>query len=121
MIKEIDKLKAASDETRLRILRLLIKAQAEICVCHIVGIIKKPQYNISKSLSILKKAGLIEERRLGRFMMYKLKYDDQFNKAFFDSISLLDNEGNAFTKDDANLKEFMSSDKIYGPDKCCNR
>ena len=121
MTKELDKLKAAGDETRLRILRILIRAQAEICVCHIESIIKKPQYNISKSLSILKKAGLIEERRLGRFMMYKLKTDDLFNKAFFESISLLNDESDAFMRDDAGLKNFMSSDKIYGPDKCCNR
>ena len=80
--------------------------------------IRKPQYSISKSLSILKRSGLITERRLGRFMMYRINDEDRFNKAFFESISLTDGDD---SNDKAALKDFMSSDKKYGPGKCCNK
>ena len=72
MIKEVEKYKAIGEEIRLRILRVLVKAQQELCVCEIVDVLEKPQYNISKNLSILRKAELVEEQRAGKLMMYKV-------------------------------------------------
>jgi DNA-binding transcriptional ArsR family regulator len=62
--------KAASDETRLRILKLLTKG--ELCVCHITAGLKLAPSTVSKHLSILEAAGLIETRKLGRWVHCKL-------------------------------------------------
>ena len=109
MIKEVEKYKAIGEETRLRILRILIKAKVALCVCEIIDVLKKPQYNISKNLSILKKVELVEERRDGRLMMYKIKDDNLFNKKLFESISLISNDCNpAFKNDFINLEKRLS-------------
>ena len=89
MIKEVEIYKAIGEETRLRILRLLILAETEVCACEIIDTLDKPQYTISKNLGILVNNGLISERREGRMMFYKLLDNIEFNKTLFDNIKLI--------------------------------
>ncbi|MEI6862368.1 MAG: metalloregulator ArsR/SmtB family transcription factor [Verrucomicrobiota bacterium] len=58
------------DETRLRILHLLQKG--ELCVCHFQEILEAPQVKISKHLAYLREHGLVESRREGAWMIYRL-------------------------------------------------
>jgi len=58
------------DETRLRILGLLIRGP--LCVCHIQAIIGESQVNVSRHLSYLKKRGLVEVRRHQNWSIYHL-------------------------------------------------
>jgi ArsR family transcriptional regulator len=110
MIKEVEVYKAIGEETRLRILRLIIKAEREICACEIMDILEKPQYTISKNLGILVSAGLILEHREGRMMFYKLKNDDEFNKTIFENIRLIKcNSNPAFENDFKRLEKKLSS------------
>ncbi len=67
---EIKIFKAAADNTRLRILKLL--AGGELCICEIMLALKKPQSSISHNLSILEDAGLIKERKDGKWCHYRL-------------------------------------------------
>lgn len=67
---EIKVFKAVSDITRLRILKLL--TEGELCVCEIMLALKKPQSSISHNLSILEDAGLIKERKDGKWCHYRL-------------------------------------------------
>jgi len=62
---------ALADENRLRLLHLM-KA-GEMCVCHFQGVLQTNQPKISRHLSYLKKAGLVEARRDGKWMHYRLK------------------------------------------------
>jgi ArsR family transcriptional regulator, arsenate/arsenite/antimonite-responsive transcriptional repressor len=62
--------RAFSDRTRLRILNLLLSG--ELCVCDIVNTLKVPQPTTSRHLAYLRKAGLVEARRDGLWMHYKL-------------------------------------------------
>lgn len=67
----IDKMfKAFADETRLRILHLLVKG--ELCVCDIMAVLDAPQPKISRHLSYLKRAGLVNDRREGAWRHYSL-------------------------------------------------
>ena len=59
-----------SDETRLRILRLL--TQGPLCVCHFQEILKVPQVAISKHLGYLRERGLVEAQRHEQWMIYRL-------------------------------------------------
>ncbi len=68
--KEVRIFKAAADPTRLKILKLL--TGGELCVCEILIALKKPQSSISHNLSILEDAGLIKERKDGKWCYYRL-------------------------------------------------
>ena len=63
-------LQALGDPTRLRLLNLL--RGGEICVCYFVEILGEPQPKVSRHLAYLRRAGLVEVRREGKWMHYKL-------------------------------------------------
>jgi len=67
---EVEIFKAAADPCRLRILKLL--KEGELCVCEIMTALKKPQSTTSHHLSILREAGLVKERRDGKWSYYRL-------------------------------------------------
>jgi ArsR family transcriptional regulator len=73
-IKDLDALTgvyaALADSTRLRILSLL--SEDEICVCHIHAGLDVPQPTASRHLAYLRKSGLVEARRDGIWMHYRL-------------------------------------------------
>ncbi len=77
--------KALSDETRLRIVKLL--ENGELCVCHIVAAVDMSQPRISFHLKILKDAGLVKDRREGKWMYYRLNESDLFKRFLFLSIA----------------------------------
>src|SRR6478752_1158644 len=61
---------ALGDTTRLRILGLLLAG--EVCVCDIHESLKIPQPKTSRHLAYLRKAGLVETRRDGLWIHYRL-------------------------------------------------
>jgi ArsR family transcriptional regulator len=62
--------KALADGTRLRILGLLLTG--EVCVCHIHESLKIPQPRASRHLAYLRRAGLVDTRREGLWIHYRL-------------------------------------------------
>lgn len=62
--------KALADETRLRILGLLLTG--EVCVCHIHESLRISQPKASRHLAYLRRAGLVETRRNGLWIHYRL-------------------------------------------------
>lgn len=62
--------KALSNPVRLQIIDILL--EGEKCVCEITEILKCEQPHISKSLSKLKSAGLIKDRKDGLNVYYSL-------------------------------------------------
>lgn len=68
-----DFFKAVSDKTRVRILELL-KA-GEMCVTDICKNFSMSQPSISHHLGILKKVGVVNDRKVGKEVIYKLNCD----------------------------------------------
>lgn len=68
----IEILRCLADRTRLRIVRLLADARTELCVCELVDSLEVPQYNVSRHLAILRRTGLLAERKKGRWVNYRL-------------------------------------------------
>ena len=66
-----DTFKALSDETRLQIITLLLEND-ELCVCDFVGALGQTQSKISRHLRYLYNAGLVQDRREGLWMHYRL-------------------------------------------------
>jgi ArsR family transcriptional regulator, arsenate/arsenite/antimonite-responsive transcriptional repressor len=62
---------ALSDPTRLRLLSLM--KEREVCVCYLQEVLKTNQPKISRHLAYLRKAGLVEVRREGKWAHYRLK------------------------------------------------
>jgi ArsR family transcriptional regulator len=62
------------DETRLRILALLLD-QGELCVCVLMAVLQLPQSTISRHLSHLKAAGWLNDRREGVWIHYSIARD----------------------------------------------
>jgi ArsR family transcriptional regulator len=61
---------ALSDETRLRIIRVLL--EKECCVCEIIQALDISQSRASRNLGILREAGLLRARRDGAWIVYSV-------------------------------------------------
>jgi len=70
--------KALSDETRLRVIKLL--ERGELCVCDITAALDLVQPKVSFHLSTLKEAGLIKDRKQGKWIHYSLNDKDLFRR-----------------------------------------
>jgi ArsR family transcriptional regulator len=67
----VDVFKALADETRLQMLALLFE-HSELCVCHFERALEISQSKASRHLRYLLNAGLLQDRREGVWMHYRL-------------------------------------------------
>lgn len=117
--------KALSDDIRMRIIKLL--EHGELCVCDIVAALDTIQPKISFHLKILKDAGLIRDRKQGKWIHYRLDDSDMFKR--FLILSVIDKaSGEEVSADRERLKAFLRDKPIKGKiipmddrKKCCGR
>jgi len=64
--------KALGDETRLRLVNLLVQSGKSICVCEMTDALLVPQYQVSRHLTVLKGLGLLKSERIGTWVYYSL-------------------------------------------------
>jgi ArsR family transcriptional regulator len=62
--------RALADRTRLRLLNLM--RNDEVCVCFFVEILKTNQPKISRHLAYLRRAGIVDARREGQWIHYRV-------------------------------------------------
>ncbi|MBA8867130.1 metalloregulator ArsR/SmtB family transcription factor [Pantoea agglomerans] len=62
---------ALADETRLALV-LLLREKGELCVCDLSAILQKSQPKTSRHLALLKKKGILHDRREGKWIHYRL-------------------------------------------------
>jgi len=67
----VDFFKLLSDDTRLQAL-LLIATEGELCVCELMAATRLSQPKISRHLAMLRKAGVLLDRRQGQWVFYRL-------------------------------------------------
>jgi len=97
---------ALSDETRLKILKLLEKG--ELCVCEIVAALGMIQPKVSFHLSVLKEAGLVRIKRKGKWILYSIEDSDLFKRFIIFSVLEKISEED-IKKEIENLKEFKQN------------
>jgi len=68
----IKAMKALSDETRLRILKVLL--ERECCVCEVMQALDISQSRASRNLGILQDAGFLQARRDGTWIVYSVNW-----------------------------------------------
>jgi ArsR family transcriptional regulator len=78
--------RALGDETRVRIVALL--SHGELCVCHVEKALALPQPLVSRHLSVLRAAGVVDSRREGTWVYYSLAAQpDAQIQAVIDGVS----------------------------------
>ena len=70
MLEILNITKALSDENRIR--ALMVLTDGELCVCQIIEMLGLAPSTVSKHMSILRQAGLVETRKDGRWIYYHL-------------------------------------------------
>lgn len=70
MLEFMNITKALADENRVRALMAL--RDGELCVCHLIELLELAPSTVSKHLSILKQARLVDGRKDGRWIYYRL-------------------------------------------------
>ncbi|KIM00450.1 Arsenical resistance operon repressor [Paramagnetospirillum magnetotacticum MS-1] len=78
--------KAVADPSRVRILKLL--ENGELCVCQITTVLDLAPATVSKHLAALKTAGLLQQRRDGKWVYYRLAERDfnAYARSFLDLV-----------------------------------
>ncbi len=99
------------DATRVRIVALLV--HGELCVCHVEKALDLSQPNCSSQLGILKSAGIVDSRRDGTWVYYRIT--EQQHESVTNVLEVVPKtfgSARALRADHARLK------KNCGPDAC---
>jgi ArsR family transcriptional regulator len=103
--------RALGDETRLRIVALL--SHGELCVCHIEKALELSQPNVSRQLSVLRAAGVVDSRRDGTWVYYSLAAQEHAAvEAMLGTLTRSFGAERALRADHAKLR------RSCGPDAC---
>jgi ArsR family transcriptional regulator len=112
MKRETSIFKALSDETRLRILKLLLKK--ELCVCELEAALNLPQSKVSRHLMVLRLVGLVTDRREGTWIFYSLfKPQNDFEKSIVHVIKNALSDDKLTKQDENRLKKKLSQVYAY--------
>ena len=68
---ELDVLSAVASRTRYTLVRVLVAAEEELCVCELNAVVDVSESGLSHAISKLADAGLVEGRKDGRWKMYR--------------------------------------------------
>lgn len=84
---------ALSERTRLRLLNLM--AGGEVCVCFFIEVLDQPQPTISRHLAYLRNAGIVADRRDGKWIHYRINMpkDPVVRQALESALAAIRSEG----------------------------
>lgn len=99
--------RAISTPTRFRILTAIGKGEA--CVCHLEALLDLRQAYISQQLMEMRDAGLLDTRRDGRYIFYRLTESDL--------LDLLIDIGKLFGIPSQEMETLLNTDPL--PQCCC--
>lgn len=103
--------RALGDETRLRMVALL--SHGELCVCHLETALDLNQSTASRQLGILKATGVVDSRREGTWIYYRLTgQDSEIREQVLATLAKAFGAERALRVDHARLR------KSCGPSSC---
>ena len=113
-MRTLEALKCLGDLTRARIVHLILRRGPELCVCDIVAALDMVQPKVSFHLGTLKEAGIIKDRKQGKWIHYSLDEKDLFRRMLM--ISICEKaDGSLVEEDRKRLARFLNSKKT-GPE-----
>ncbi len=108
-------MKLLSDPGRLRILMVLTRR--ELCVCQIMGVLGISQPLVSRNLTLLRTAGFLEERKVGKLVFYSLNKDmDRIHRKIIATLREALKSDSILTNDLRSLRDCEEFQKKTG--KC---
>lgn len=110
----LEKIKAASDRNRLRVLAALMHKE-ELCACQVVELLQVSGATASRHMSILHRAGLVGSRKEGRWVYYRLNRDA--DPAFFQWLEMQVKNADELGADRALLAEIVACE----PEELCRK
>jgi DNA-binding transcriptional ArsR family regulator len=110
----IDVAKALSDEHRVR--ALLALRDGERCVCQLIELLELAPSTVSKHLSILRQARLVDARKEGRWMYYRLP--DKPAPAVRDALALVCNHLSKDPRAKVDAKALTAIARRHAREKC---
>lgn len=109
--------KSLSDPLRLRIMLLLASTEPELCVCDIVSVTGAPQGTVSRHLGHLRLVGLVNDRRDGTWVYYRLsKPVSKVHRAMVNCLKTCFADDPVLSKD---LKQYLRLKKTASL-ACCS-
>lgn len=108
-VRELEQIfKGLADQTRLRILNLLL--HGELCVCDIQYVLESLQPNVSRHLTYLKNSGLVLDRREGPRIYYRLAQPNEgLKKPLFGFLRDAFRHSEVFAEDAKKLKKAIGN------------
>jgi len=80
---------ALADQTRLRIIRLMVASGEEACLCELVDSLVEPAYKLSRHLKILRQASLLTSQKDGRWVYHRLVSKPHYLETLYATITAL--------------------------------
>ena len=96
---------ALADETRLRIVRLLVETGEESCLCELVDSLLEPSYKLSRHLKILRQAGLLSAQKEGRWVYHRLLAEPAYITRLYDVVRALPDADGVYAADLTRFRE----------------
>jgi len=108
--------KTLSDETKVRILKIL-QERNELCVCEIMQALKISQTRASRNLGILRDAGFVTDRRDGLWVYYSINKGkvNEYHQAINDLVKNWLNDKDIIQNDRKRLEKAV---KLSLKNKC---
>jgi len=92
-----------ADETRLRVIRLMVMTNEESCLCELVDSLLEPSYKLSRHLKILRQAGLLASQKEGRWVYHRLVMKHEYLEQLYATVRALPDSDGIYSAD---LKRF---------------
>lgn len=104
--------RALADETRWRIVRLVM--DDALCVCELADILGMPQSSVSSHVQVIRKAGLLESEQCGKWTYFRIARD---------CLPLVRSIAKHFAADDPHPEDPENAAKRLSrrEDSCCPR
>lgn len=103
LVEPQDIFQALSDNTRLRIVRLLAETNDEVCLCEISETLDEPEYKLSRHFKILRQSGLLSATKEGRWVYHQVVRNTPFLNMLIGAVQALPDSEKIFNAD---LKRF---------------
>ncbi|MFO1435523.1 MAG: metalloregulator ArsR/SmtB family transcription factor [Gammaproteobacteria bacterium] len=108
-VKPPELFQALADPTRLRVIRLLAKTNAESCVCELSDSLAMPDYSLSRHLKVLRQVGLLTAVKEGRWIYHRVATQSPHVEQLAVFVCSLPDSDKQFARDLARFKKRMAA------------
>ena len=98
-IQAAELFQALSDQTRLRVVRLLAVTREEACLCELAESLSIPDYTLSRHVKVLRNVGLLTAEKEGRWVYHRVVHGPEFLNALVAVVVSLPDPDKRFAQD----------------------